>query len=71
MLKVNDMKWNKNAQRLHQPILTVRHPLQCCRETYRSALKQLGGSWKKARKLLNKVNLPGKTAIFYLEVIYH
>lgn len=27
---------------------------ECCRETIRQALKRLGWSWKKARKLLNK-----------------
>src|SRR5512143_1338115 len=28
----------------------------CCRETIRQALKRLGLSWKKARKLLNKAD---------------
>ena len=30
--------------------------LSCCRETVRRALKKLGFSWKKWRKLLNKAN---------------
>lgn len=30
--------------------------LDCCRETVRKALKKLGFSWKKWRKLLNKAN---------------
>ncbi len=30
--------------------------LKCCRETVRQRLKQLGFSWKKARKLLNKAS---------------
>ena len=30
--------------------------LTCCRETVRNALKKLGFSWKKWRKLLNKAN---------------
>ena len=29
---------------------------ECCRETIRQALKRLGWSWKKARKLLNKAD---------------
>lgn len=37
--------------------------LDCCRETLRNVLKQLGFSWKKARKLLNKAN-PDKRAAF-------
>jgi len=32
------------------------HGLDCCRETVRRALKKLGFSWKKWRKLLNKAN---------------
>ena len=39
--------------------------LSCCRETIRQALKRLGFSWKKARKLLNKAS-PEKRAA-YLE----
>lgn len=30
--------------------------LKCCRESVRKTLKNLGFSWKKARKLLNKAN---------------
>lgn len=30
--------------------------MECCRETVRTALKKLGFSWKKWRKLLNKAN---------------
>ncbi|WP_100903758.1 helix-turn-helix domain-containing protein [Nostoc flagelliforme] len=30
--------------------------LKCCRESIRKTLKNLGFSWKKARKLLNKAN---------------
>lgn len=30
--------------------------IECCRETVRKTLKQLGFSWKKARKILNKAN---------------
>ena len=37
--------------------------VDCCRETLRKQLKILGFSWKKARKLLNKVN-PMKRAAF-------
>jgi len=37
--------------------------IECCRETLRRVLKQLGFSWKKARKLLNKAN-PAKRASF-------
>ncbi len=36
--------------------LKQKYDLQCSRETCRVALKQLGFSWKKARKLLNKAN---------------
>ena len=36
--------------------------LDCCRETLRKVLKQLGFSWKKARKLLNKANPDKRTA---------
>ena len=35
----------------------------CCRETIRQALKRLGMSWKKARKLLNKAD-PNQRAAF-------
>ena len=35
----------------------------CCRETIRQALKRLGLSWKKARKLLNKAD-PDQRAAF-------
>lgn len=37
--------------------------IDCCRETLRKVLKDLGFSWKKARKLLNKAN-PTKRAAF-------
>jgi transposase len=37
--------------------------LDCCRETVRKALKALGFSWKKWRKLLNKAN-PEKRVAF-------
>ncbi|MGK7916839.1 MAG: winged helix-turn-helix domain-containing protein [Prochloraceae cyanobacterium] len=30
--------------------------IDCCRETVRKTLKQMGFSWKKAKKLLNKGN---------------
>lgn len=30
--------------------------IECCRETVRKTLKNLGFSWKKARKILNKAN---------------
>jgi transposase len=30
--------------------------IDCCRETVRKALKKMGFSWKKAKKLLNKAN---------------
>jgi hypothetical protein len=39
------------------------HGLTCCRETVRSALKKLGFSWKKWRKLLNKAN-PKQRQVF-------
>ena len=34
----------------------------CCRETIRQALKRLGFSWKKARKLLNKADSDQRAA---------
>ncbi|PZO54768.1 MAG: IS630 family transposase [Phormidesmis priestleyi] len=37
--------------------------IDCCRDTLRKTLKDLGFSWKKARKLLNKAN-PAKRAVF-------
>jgi Winged helix-turn helix len=37
--------------------------IDCCRDTLRKVLKDLGFSWKKARKLLNKAN-PAKRAAF-------
>jgi transposase len=37
--------------------------LDCCRDTVRKVLKELGFSWKKARKLLNKAD-PKKRAAF-------
>ncbi|WP_263322482.1 IS630 family transposase [Endozoicomonas sp. Mp262] len=37
--------------------------VRCCRETIRQALKRLGYSWKKAKKLLNKADT-GKRADF-------
>jgi transposase len=37
--------------------------IDCCRDTLRKVLKDLGFSWKKARKLLNKAN-PAKRAVF-------
>ena len=33
-----------------------KYQIDCCRETVRKALKQIGFSWKKAKKLLNKGN---------------
>ncbi|SEH05497.1 Uncharacterised protein [Candidatus Venteria ishoeyi] len=36
--------------------LSEKYSIECCRETCRKALKQLGFSWKKARKLLNKAD---------------
>jgi hypothetical protein len=36
--------------------------IDCSRETLRKLLKDLGFSWKKARKLLNKVNLDQRAA---------
>ncbi|MBE9039172.1 IS630 family transposase [aff. Roholtiella sp. LEGE 12411] len=39
--------------------------LKCCRESVRKTLKNLGFSWKKARKLLNKAN--SKKRAEYLE----
>ncbi|MBN3942191.1 MULTISPECIES: winged helix-turn-helix domain-containing protein [unclassified Nostoc] len=39
--------------------------LKCCRESVRKTLKDLGFSWKKARKLLNKANT--KKPAEYLE----
>ncbi|WP_373695808.1 helix-turn-helix domain-containing protein, partial [Brunnivagina elsteri] len=39
--------------------------LKCCRESVRKTLKDLGFSWKKARKLLNKANT--KKRAEYLE----
>lgn len=39
------------------------HQVDCCRETVRNALKKLGFSWKKWRKLLNKAN-PEKREAF-------
>ena len=36
--------------------LNEKYNFKCCRETCRNALKKLGFSWKKARKLLNKAN---------------
>ncbi len=35
---------------------TAHFGIECCRETIRQTLKQLGLSWKKARKLLNKAD---------------
>jgi hypothetical protein len=35
---------------------TVHFGIECCSETIRQTLKQLGLSWKKARKLLNKAD---------------
>ena len=37
---------------------------RCCRETCRRALKRLGFSWKKARKLLNKADTAAREAFF-------
>lgn len=37
--------------------------IDCCRDTLRKVLKELGFSWKKARKILNKAN-PEKRAVF-------
>ena len=36
--------------------LKTQWKIDCCRETVRRSLKQLGFSWKKAKKLLNKGN---------------
>ena len=36
--------------------LSKKYGVQCCRATCQKALKQLGFSWKKARKLLNKAS---------------
>ncbi len=36
--------------------------IDCCRESLRKVLKQLGFSWKKARKLLNKANTEKRAA---------
>ena len=38
------------------------HGIDCCRETIRTALKKLGFSWKKWRKLLNKANTAQREA---------
>ncbi|MDJ0596184.1 MAG: winged helix-turn-helix domain-containing protein [Pleurocapsa sp. MO_226.B13] len=55
----------KREQKSHQPRWTLKRlgkwleskfGLRCCRETVRKALRGLGFSWKKARKLLNKAN---------------
>lgn len=55
----------KGEQKSHQPRWTLKRlekwleskfGLRCCRETVRKALRGLGFSWKKARKLLNKAN---------------
>jgi len=43
--------------------LETTYQVTCCRETVRQALKSMGYSWKKARKLLNKAN-PKKRASF-------
>ena len=62
----------QHRQQAPQPRWTLKHlvkwvneqfHLKCCRETVRKRLKQLGFSWKKARKLLNKAN-PKKRAEF-------
>ncbi len=36
--------------------------VECCRETVRKALKKLGYSWKKWRKLLNKADIKAREA---------
>jgi len=41
--------------------------IDCCRDTLRKVLKDLGFSWKKARKLLNKGN-PDPRAAFLLRL---
>ena len=41
--------------------------IDCCRDTLRKVLKELGFSWKKARKLLNKGN-PDQRAAFLLRL---
>ncbi len=41
--------------------------IDCCHDTLRKVLKQLGFSWKKARKLLNKANLEKRAA--FLETL--
>ena len=55
----------KREQKSHLPRWTLKRlgkwlesklGLRCCRETIRKALRGLGFSWKKARKLLNKAN---------------
>ncbi|MBH8577981.1 winged helix-turn-helix domain-containing protein [Nostocaceae cyanobacterium CENA369] len=38
--------------------------LKCCRESVRKTLKNLGFSWKKARKLLNKANSKKRALVF-------
>ena len=55
----------KREKKSHQPRWTLKRlgkwlekefGLKCCRETIRKALKSLGFSWKKGRKLLNKAD---------------
>jgi transposase len=42
--------------------LEKKYEFTCCRETCRKALKKLGFSWKKAKKLLNKANKEDRAA---------
>ena len=42
--------------------LEKKYEFTCCRETCRKALKKLGFSWKKAKKLLNKANKEDRKA---------
>jgi transposase len=46
------------------------HQIRCCRETVRAALRRLGFSWKKWRKLLNKAD-PQKRAEFVEQLKPH
>lgn len=56
----------QNERESHQPRWTLKRfvtwleekfQLSCCRETIRKALKSMGFSWKKARKILNKASV--------------
>lgn len=56
---VIEPRWT--LKRIMQWIQT-HHGLSCCRETVRKTLRQLGFSWKKWRKLLNKANTEHRKA---------